>query len=243
MNIGIVGFGRFGKLIAIVLQRNHNVTIYDKKDKKEEAEIANVKLDTLEKTCQQDFIILSVPISEIENVLKEIKDKIQHNTVVMDVCSVKEYPSELMLKYLPKSIYIVASHPMFGPDSAKDGLKGLQMIFCPLRITKERMLQIETIFKMEGLVTMEVTPEEHDRQSAFSLCLVHFLGRGLENMKVTPQEITTLGFERLLKIHKSVTNDSLKLFKDMQRHNRFAKALREDLIESLISTNETLCND
>jgi len=77
MNIGIIGFGRFGQLIATILKREYSITAYDNKDKKEEAKNANIKWDTLENVCQQDLIILAVPISEIENLLKEIKDKIK----------------------------------------------------------------------------------------------------------------------------------------------------------------------
>lgn len=243
MNIGIIGFGRFGQLLAEMLKESHSIKVYDIIDKTEGAKKIGVKWSKLNEICLQDFIILCVPISKMKNVLEKIKDKIKKGTVVMDTCSVKEYPAELMLKNLSKKTELIASHPMFGPDSAKYGLKNLQIIFCPLRISKEKTNKIEEIFKKMGLTVIELTPKEHDEQSAMSLCLVHFLGRGLEKMQIAPQKITTLGFERLLKVQETVTNDTFQLFEDMQNYNRFAVVLRKKLIQSLESIHKKLDNE
>ena len=45
---------------------------------------------------------------------------LKENAVIVDVCSVKEYPVQWMRELLPANVSILATHPMFGPDSAAD---------------------------------------------------------------------------------------------------------------------------
>ncbi len=233
MKIGIIGFGRFGQLLAKILKNKHQIKVFDsRKQLKTKAKELGVIFANLDNVCQQELIILAVPISAIKNVLEIIKNKVPTASIVMDVCSVKEYPADLMSKLLPKNTQIIASHPMFGPDSAKYGLKGLQMVFWPVRIKQQNYNRVKKIFSALGLKIIQMTPEKHDRESAFALALVHFIGRGLEQMiKIKPQQITTLGFERLLKVCETVTNDTWQLFKDMQTYNKFAKPLRKKFIK------------
>jgi len=242
IDIGIIGFGRFGQFLAGILKNSQQVRVYDKSDRTSEA--ANIRVDCvdLDVVCQQNLLILAVPISEIESVLEQIKTKGKKNIIVMDIGSVKEYPAELMLRILPKDIEIIAAHPMFGPDSAKNGLAGSQMVFWPLRIGEENFRSVKKIFENLDLKIIEATPEEHDRQTALSLCLVYFIGHGLEEMGIRPQEIATLNFGQLLKIRETVANDSQQLFHDMQTHNRFAMPARKELLEALRKIDETLKN-
>ena len=49
-----------------------------------------------------------------------------------------------------------------------------------------------------GLVVIESTPEDHDKQIAVSLALTHFIGRALSEFGAGPLEIDTEGYSRLL---------------------------------------------
>ena len=66
-----------------------------------------------------------------------------------------------------------------------------------------------------------MTPEEHDRQAAVSQGITHFIGRVLEKADVKSTEINTLGFTDLLAVIEQTCNDSLELFKDLQRFNPY----------------------
>ena len=63
-----------------------------------------------------DNIFIAVPIRHFKMVIKDISNKVNKNSTIIDVCSVKKHTSEVMLKYLPE-VGIISSHPMFGPDS------------------------------------------------------------------------------------------------------------------------------
>jgi len=187
----------------------------------------------LQEVCSCDAVIPFVPISAFETCIKEIAPLLKEDALVIDVCSVKETPVEIMNKYLPHHIQILATHPMFGPDSAKDTLFGSKIVISKIRIQEELYARIISYLKTNGLKVVEVTPEEHDRQIAKSLNLAHLVGRVLIDFKATPQEIDTKGYRRLLKILETVENDSWQLFKDMNKYNRFAKQTTNDFKDCL----------
>jgi len=240
MKIGIIGFGRFGQLLVRILPKEHNIKVTDNQDKSKIAEKIGVNFCNLDEACKQELIILSVPISEVENVLLKIKDKIKKGHIVMDICSVKEYPAKLMLKYFSKDVEIISCHPMFGPDGAKNGLEGLQIVFYNLRAKKQNFEKVKKIFKNLKLKVIEMSPAEHDRQNAMSLALVYFIGRAFADMNIPKLNITTMTFEKLREIGRVVSNDSEQLFSDMQNRNRFTKDMRKQFINKAIEIDKKL---
>ena len=224
---GIIGFGRFGGLLAGILKRHGIVYVSDEQNKRKAAEDMGVIFTSPDEAAAQEIVTISVPISRFEETLKVVSPLLSPGTLVMDTCSVKELPARWMEKYLPEHVEILATHPLFGPDSAKYGLWGLQIVFCPVRVTEKRLDDISFLFRSIGLEVMTMSPTQHDRESAISLSLVHYLGRTLAEMGVKPQKVTTTGFERLLRIYEMVVNDSWELFRDMQNFNPYAKDVRE----------------
>ncbi len=237
MNICIIGFGRFGKLLYKILRSEGKIFILDKKQntaKDKQINYAGLR--------SMDWIILAVPISSLEKILQAIKPFLRPGSLVMDVCSVKVYPVKLMKKYLPADVDILATHPLFGPDSAKYGFKGLSMVFCPIRIKNSQYLSVRRIFQNLKIKCIKMTPAAHDREAAISLSLVHFLGRGLGKIGIKSQQVSTLGFERLLSVNETVTNDTWRLFRDMHKYNPYAATARRKLLSALVKLDKNLQN-
>ena len=232
MNIGLIGYGRLGKLISTYIGRDFNLKVYDQKETADSSSIDEV--------INSKIIILSVPISEIENVLREIAPKIKENTIVVDTCSVKEWPVKKMLEYLPENVSILGTHPMFGPDSVKDTLFGTKLVMSPIRIEKEILENIYHYLTNQGIHVIEATPEEHDRQISTSLLLSHFIGKTLLKFGSEEQKIDTKGYRRLLRILETVENDSDQLFKDMNKYNRFSKETRDHLLKSMKDVSQLI---
>jgi prephenate dehydrogenase len=61
--------------------------------------------------------------------------EVEAGTTVLDTCSVKSHPAAVMGRLLGPDVSALATHPMFGPDSAGNGLAGLPMVMCPVRVT------------------------------------------------------------------------------------------------------------
>jgi prephenate dehydrogenase len=240
MKIGIIGFGRFGQIFAKYLKTQGEVLVTNRSDKKAEAKAFGVRWVEGDEIFKVDLLILCIPISETKEIIMDIKNKILPGTILIDTCSVKVYPCEWLNDLVEVKVETVGTHPMFGPDSAKDNLDGKQIVLCPLTIKQDNLDKLMELFTNLKLNVIITTPKEHDRQTAKSLALVHFIGRGLSAMDVGEQKITTLGFQRLLKVKETVDNDTWQLFQDMNKYNPFAADVRSQLIKKLTKIDNQL---
>jgi len=231
--IGILGFGRFGKLMAHYLAGDFEVMVYNRSDNAHEIMASGAKPVSIEVACRQKIIILSVPISVFHETLKTVAPLLSPEALVIDVCSVKEYPVRLMKALLPEQVSILATHPMFGPDSAAHELQGRKIVLCGERIDDSAYQKIKSYLLSKGLTVIETTPEAHDRQIAVSLALTHFIGRSLAEFGATPMDVDTEGYQRLLHVLGVVENDTWQLFEDMNTYNPYAAESRSDFMAAL----------
>lgn len=217
MNIGIIGFGRFGKLATKYLAEDQTVKVSTRSDKDTEIRELGAEPVSFEEACKQEILILCVPISGFEDTVKKVVEHVAPETIVVDVCSVKQHPVTILQKYLKNQI--LATHPIFGPDSAKDSLKGRKITLSNISVTEKSYQKIKQYLTEKELIVLEKTPQEHDREIATSLFLTHFIGRSLNAFGAKPLEIDTEGYKRLLSILETVENDTWQLFEDMHRYN------------------------
>ncbi|MEJ2037965.1 MAG: prephenate dehydrogenase/arogenate dehydrogenase family protein [Desulfosarcinaceae bacterium] len=239
--IGLIGYGRFGRLSVRHLAQDFKVVVHTREEEKRQGIArAGGRLVSLAEACGQDIVILCVPISAMQSTLQTIAPLLSPGALVVDVCSVKVLPVQWMTDSLPETVEILATHPMFGPDSAAASLQGHKIVLCPHRIEEGRFSRIKSWLQGKGLNTLETTADEHDRQIAVSLALTHFIGRSLSQFGAKPLEIDTEGYKRLLHILGVVTNDTWQLFRDMNRYNPYAKEKREMFLQAIQEVNEGL---
>ena len=238
--IGIIGFGRFGKLVSHYLARDFEVFVHSRSDKSSEILQTGARPVSLETVCQQAVIIPCVPISSLRDNLKSIAPLLKSETLVVDVCSVKEYPVRWMEETLPDTVSILATHPMFGPDSAADSLQDRKICLCRVKVPEEQYKKIKRYLASKGLIIIEATPREHDEQIATSLSLTHLIGRTLSECGAEPLEIDTEGYKRLLRILEVVERDTWQLFLDMHRFNPYARKKRIDFMNLMNKINDRL---
>jgi len=244
MNVGIIGHGRFGALWAELLSGFCNVIVFDQKNITSPPGGVSVAT-SLGDVCDVDVLFLAVPIGAIQKTCSDIAGLLPQKTIVADVASVKMLPAQWMQDVLPAHQPLVATHPLFGPDSAKrqGSVDGFDMAVCPLRLTGEQKDVFVSLLEKLRINIIETTPEEHDRQMASSQALVHFLGRGLGALDLTEQDIATPDYEALCRINDLVNNDTWELFFDMQRHNSQAAKVRKRFVERLISLEREIAGD
>lgn len=233
MSLGIIGLGRLGKVLAEIFSKDYDVKAYDPIDYSEHAKKLGVRFCSLEETSACEIVVFCVPVSDFEMALKSTLPFLQSDALVIDTCSVKEYPIEVMKKILPDTIQIIGMHPLFGPDS-KDISK--RIVICPVRTSRSE--ELVKFFQKRGFFPINTTPEEHDRQIAKAINLVHLIGRGLDNAGFGEQEIITLNYAHLLKVIRTVKNDSMKLFEDAQKYNRFAHQIEKKFLDEAKDLSE-----
>lgn len=230
--VGIIGFGTFGSFMAEQLKPHFGITVYDTRRISGEAKRRGVKSASLAETASTPIVIISVPVQSMETVLKKIKPFLHKGALVVDVCSVKVKPVALMKRLLPKNVEIIGTHPLFGPQSGKRGIKGLTIVVCGVRT--KRLKTVRGFLEKElGLVVEEMTPEEHDMEMAETQALAHFIGQGLKEMNLNDDHRNIATYESLLAVRDTVKDDTPELFETIEKWNPYAKAEREKLLQVL----------
>ncbi len=231
MKLGVYGLGRFGAFWGGELSKIASVYGYSRNSKHDlPRSITQVSEEEL---CRCDVIVLCVAISAMQEVCRRIAPLIGPESLVMDTCSVKVYPVAVMERELKAEVEIVGTHPMFGPDSGRNGVAGLPLVYAPRRVSPARDRELRELFAGLELKLVEMTPDEHDRDAAYTQGITHFLGRVLQDLKLQPSEIATLGYTKLLEIVEQTCNDPEQLFIDLQRFNPHTHEMRESLKSSL----------
>ncbi len=237
--LGIIGFGGFGQFMVKHLQPYISVTVHDLSDLSHIAAEHNVEWGTLQDTASKDIVILAVPVQFLEPLLIEIKGYLKSDALVVDVSSVKVKPIALMLQHLPLTVDILGTHPLFGPQSGKNGIKGLNMVVCPVRSKKMRAIT-HFLTNVIQLNVLERTPETHDKQMAYVQALTHFIGRSINEMDIPDVEQKTPAYQYLLDIKRNLGGDSMDLFLTIELENPYAKKVREEFMGALKNLNDRL---
>jgi prephenate dehydrogenase len=237
--LGFIGFGNFGRFIIPHLKPFFDITVCDIADFSKEAKQSGVKWGGLAEVAGKDFVALAVPVQFLEDLLIQIKTLVKPRALVFDLSSVKIKPIDLMLKHLPESVEIIGTHPLFGPQSGKNGIAGLNLVICPVRT--KRAGNLTRFFSKElKLNVLERTPLHHDKQMAYVQALTHFIGRAVNQMDIPDVEQKTPAYQYLLEIKRNLGQDSMDLFLTIENENPFAKAVRDGFIEELIKLNKKL---
>ena len=232
--VSIIGFGRFGAMLHSLLSKGFEVDVFDKNS----IDNSDVNEVSLEDALQNETIFIAVPIRDFENLVKEISKKISSGKTVIDVCSVKVFPKKVMLDNLSNETDIIATHPLFGPDSLKDS--GSVMTMESVRNTFGRYDFWKNYFESQNISIEEISAEEHDMMAARSQGLTHFVGRVIDDFGTNQTRIDTEGYKVLHKLVNQTCNDTWELFEDIQNFNPFTEKMISELNESFEKISEII---
>ena len=215
----VVGFGSFGKLFCEIFKNDLDISVIDNDTvKNQEIECLGLKSVAVDTVGQFDFVVLCVPISSFEETVRDIAVYVSENQIIMDICSVKVMPANAMKRYLSHA-KLIATHPMFGPESAAEGLSGLKMALCKLNCDNN---EIEEMWRSKGVDVIGTTPEDHDKDAAYSQALTYVIARFVNDMKMPLVKFETRSFQKITEMASYSANDSERLYHDMIRYNPFA---------------------
>lgn len=218
--LGLIGFGQFGRLAANLLRPFYDIAVHDAAALDREIEAEGLRAVSLEQAAARDIVVVAVPVAAMRSVFAAIAPHLRPGALVVDVGSVKTRPVQWMLELLPEHVDIVATHPLFGPQSARVGLAGQRLVVCPVR--GERHVRLVELAKRLGLAPSVTTPEAHDREMAYVQALTHLIGRALVNLNIPDETLKTNSYQHLLELCGLVGGDSFELFTAIQTQNPYA---------------------
>lgn len=237
--VGIIGFGRFGKILSSILQKGFDVLAYDPEP---QMEPDGIQFTSMKKVIQCDTVFICVPIRSLKDVIIRIKDQLNPKSTIIDVCSVKKYPQELMKEYLPKNIGYIATHPLFGPDSYQTN-KNLKMMAYPERDVYDIYHFWKQYFSGQGIEVIQIDPDTHDKLASNSQGITHFIGRSLKEFGAKRSTIDTEGFRNLLDLVNQTCNDTWELYEDLQTYNPYTKMMIKQINEAIQIQTTKLTKD
>ena len=232
--VSIIGFGRFGAMLHALLTKGFEVDVYDK-NPVDNAEVNEV---SLEEALKNDTIFIAVPIRDFEDLVVDISTRIQSGKTITDVCSVKVFPKKVMIDNLPEKIDIIATHPLFGPDSLKDS--GSVMTMEAVKDSFERYNFWKNYFESQNIIIEEISADDHDMMAARSQGLTHFVGRVIDDFGTNQTRIDTEGYKALHKLVNQTCNDSWDLFEDIQNYNPYTEKMISELNGSFKKISEII---
>jgi len=238
--VSVYGYGRFGKVWADILAENFQVKVFSRRGLESEDVSSGMEITDERGIYDCDALFFCVSISSFEEVLKKSVHFCRKGTLFFDTCSVKVFPVNWMKKYLPEGSKIIATHPMFGPDSYHRTSKELPLVMCNVNADAGTVEEWVEFFSSKSLHVELMSPERHDEATAYSQGVTHYLGRVLANLDLHPSDIDTLGFKKVLDVIEQTCNDSWQLFLDLQNYNPYGKKMREKLHESIEKVNSAL---
>jgi prephenate dehydrogenase len=246
LTIAIVGFGNFGQFLAkAFVQAGHRVVGSSRTDYQLVASqlgcVFEPNTDELLTRYDPDVLVLATSILSTEQVLSRFPTEKLTSCLVVDVLSVKVYARELMLRYLPTTADILATHPMFGPESGRASWQGLPFVFERVRIRhRERCEAFLDIFRERGCSMVEMSCQDHDHYAASTQFITHTTGRMLAELKITSTPINTRGFESLLAVVETTVRDSFDLYYGLYRFNPNAKEELNKMLRALETVRSQL---
>jgi prephenate dehydrogenase len=224
--VTIIGYGRFGQVLHRLLKDDFSVVVYDVKPVRLAFPGARVARNVAE-ALESEAVFYAVPIPVFERVFSSHKKYFREGQTLIDVLSVKMHPAKVMRKVLRGTrVQAILTHPMFGPDSSREGFAGLPLTIDRF-LSKPATFEFwKRYFEKKKLRVVLMSPQEHDKLAANSQGLTHFIGRLLERLKFKEGPIDSLGVEKLLEVKEQTCNDTWELFAGLQHFNPYTKSMR-----------------
>jgi prephenate dehydrogenase len=227
--IGLIGYGRFGKLAARFIAQYANVLVFDKQKEYGRFPSRRIRAASLAEAAAQPVVILAVPISSLQQTLLSIAPFLQPQALIVDACSVKVKPVQWMKQLLPKHVYILGAHSLFGPDSVSQSLRGRTVVICPVRISCRLLAAVKRLLRARGLRVVLMTPHKHDRMMAETILLTQYIGRLVGSAGLKRWADSTPHYSMLMSLVDVAQRDSMQLFRDMWRYNPYSIDLKRAL--------------
>jgi len=238
LNIGLVGFGSFGQILATrMIEENHKVSCLDTNDKSADAERLGVDFhfDTTAFFKDLDIVVLAVPLIRLQEAVDSLPINELRGKLVVDVAPLNDHPKSILLKAFANypDIDILVTNALLGKTSTSMW-EDRQMVFERTRVANilrcDRYLEI---FENARCEVVEEIASDHDATISDAQFVTHLVGRLLDQDLLTPTPIASKEYKDLTKISKMAVAGSFDRFYGMYKYNSRAgehiKKLRDNL--------------
>lgn len=194
MKIGVIGLGLIGgSIFKKGLKKGYEMIGISRSVK-----IDNVSSDySVLHGC--NIVFVCTPMNKTLEILDKLEEYADENTIVTDVCSLKEFVSKKTYKYK-----FIPSHPMAGTEKQgweaafSELFEGAVWAVTPKEDTEIKDFELlKNVIESFGAKTVVTTPKEHDRAVALishtPMLIAQALCKNIENNELA-QKLASSGF-------------------------------------------------
>jgi len=251
MKITIIGGTRgLGNWIARFLKsKGFDVVITGRN--KSEGENVSRKLgvtylqDNVEAASHSDVTIVSVPIGVTTRIIKEVAPHLKEGSLLMDVTSVKEEPSEAMREFTTEGVEFLPTHPMFGPRIRS--LDGQVVVLTPEEDIKNGLWypKVLEFLEAENARVIITNPGNHDRMMSIVQGLTHFsyiaIAATIEKLGIDIKESRKFAspvYSLMLDMIARIVAQNPYLCYSIQTNNRYIGQTHEAFLETFLELKD-----
>ncbi|MDH5701306.1 MAG: prephenate dehydrogenase/arogenate dehydrogenase family protein [Candidatus Bathyarchaeota archaeon] len=224
MKVAIIGAGKMGRWFTRFFLEEGDSVIVSSRSKEKLLKIRDefgVEIaDNVSAVKKADRVLICVPIENFEAVAKEIQPHIRPDQVVMDICSIKEFPVKIMHEYVKTGITL-GTHPVFGP-----GVKSIEnqnFVLTPVNDEEKRFArEFKSWLEERRANVFIMSPRKHDELMSVVLGLPHFLGlvvcdtlMNYPNFLET-KKVAGASYKMLLTLAEAVASEETEFYTSLQ---------------------------
>ena len=227
MKVAIIGgTGKMGRWFTKFFLKEGDQVVVSGRNKEKLAKMKDefgVEVgDNVNAVKSAERVLISVPIDNFEEVIKEIHSHVRPDQVIMDICSVKEFPVKVMHKYIKTGVTL-GTHPLFGPNV--ESVQNQNFVLTPTNDEEERFANDFKKWLEERHVNVSVmSPKKHDELMSVVLGLPHFIGvvvcdtlLDYVNFAETKRAAGT-SYKLLLALTETVVSQDPEFYASLQMH-------------------------
>lgn len=238
-NIAIIGGqGQMGRMMQRLLGRSgHEIIVIDPAAKNGRS---------LRDAAESDIVIVSVPISSVSEVLRDLDKVCRNDALIFDISSLKS-PFLHMLKDMATRRRVCSVHPMFGPSVRS--MHGRNLIVCDCGSDDAVNMAVE-LMKDQGADIRVIPVDQHDRYMSYVLGLSHIVNIAfftvLERSGIPFREICSVAsttFDKMIDTNMSVALEDPHLYYEIQHLNINRDRMLSELGDAIRAVSDAALSD
>jgi len=226
MRVAIIGgSGKMGQWLAKFLSKDGHEVIITGRNKAKLLEAkrqldVETTTDNVEAVGKAEVIIISVPIDNFEEVIKQICPHTKPEQAIIDITSIKTFPVKIMHKHIKTGV-MLGTHPMFGPGAR--GIANQSVVLTPTNEKEKTLAQkISEYLESKGARVALMSPDEHDEMMGVILGLSHFIAIASADTLLSLDKLKQMRaiggstFKLLLTLAESVISEEPEFYTSLQ---------------------------
>ena len=192
------------------------------------------------------MLIISVPIQHTSEVIREVAPFMKEGSVMVDVTSIKEEPSNTMAEVLPDTIEYIPTHPIFGPRTTQ---LDNQVIVLTADKKGKWYDKVYRYLESKNMRIIETTAEKHDYMMSIVQVLTHFsfisTASAIEKLKVDLSETEDYEspiYNLMIDLIARIVAQNPYLTYNIQSMNNNGQKIRNTFAEAVVELRDVINN-